>query len=99
MQRTCLKRGKSEVDDYLRAEGRKIAMVLKLQTNDSMWVSSHYSDLVEKYPEMYVAVRRKEVIGTSKDYDELFSELKRRFDNVDDITIEYITKKEVMLLH
>jgi hypothetical protein len=92
-------RGKTEVDDFLKNEGRKIAMVLQRQTGDSTWVSAHYSELVEKYPERYVAVHRRQVIGNSEDYEELRSELKRRFENVDDITIEFITTKRLKLLH
>jgi hypothetical protein len=86
--------------DFLRNEGPRIAMVLQRQTVDSTWVSAHFSELVKKYAEMYIAVRRRQVLGASPNYERLRSNLIKKFGKVeDDMTIEFITTKRLQLLH
>jgi len=87
-------------NDFLRNEGPRIAMTLQRQTVDSTWVSAHFSELVKRYAEMYIAVRRRQVLNASADYETLRSDLTKRFGKVeDDITIEFITTKRLQLLH
>lgn len=95
-----MQKSKSKVEDeFLKSEGPRIAMILQRQTVDSTWVSAHYSELVEKYPEMYVAIHRRQVIAASGEYEVLRSDLIKKFGNADNITVEFITTKRLKLLH
>ena len=40
--------------------------------DDSRWVNENYTELVQKYPDMWIAVLDKEVVIASKDLGEVF---------------------------
>ena len=67
-------------------------------TEDSKWMRSNLAELRAEFPDRYVAVRNKEVIMHDKDHMRLIRRLREDFDDIRDITIDYITDRPTKLL-
>lgn len=56
----------------------KIKIESKEFWDDKEWAFSHYSELMEKYPNQWVAIASKEVISAGSDLKKVREEARRR---------------------
>ena len=82
----------------MQKQGRQISMLLKRHTIDAEWVSMHYDELKEKYPDQYIAVLRRQVLDSDIDRENLLERLRSRFAEIDYITIDFISTKDLKLI-
>ena len=47
-------------------------------SNDGQWYSDHYDELLERYPDHWIAIYHQEVVAASTEAEEMFVELKRK---------------------
>jgi len=63
------------------------------------WIDKHYEVLRNKYPDQWVAVLNKRVVGNHKDIKKIIRKLKESFpQNYDHIAVEYISTKKIELI-
>lgn len=63
---------------------------------DFEWLNSHYSELQEKYPSMYVAVKDRKVIAYGREFGKVYDEARRKVG--EDFIIDYILSGEPFVL-
>ena len=63
--------------------------------NDGLWFSDHYNELLEEYPDHWVAIYHKEVVGTSPNPDELLADLNNRAIPINDVFFKFMSSVEV----
>ena len=68
---------------------------LKRFHEDGQFFYEHYDELLEKYPEHWIAVFYKEVVGTDTDYGRLLDDLKFRGFPLNRMSIDRVTAKKV----
>ncbi|MEM1544918.1 MAG: DUF5678 domain-containing protein [Candidatus Methanomethylicia archaeon] len=66
------------------------------EIKDFEWLNSHYSELQEKYPGMYVAVKDCKVIAYGKEFGKVYDEAKEKVGK--DFIIDYILSGEPFVL-
>jgi uncharacterized protein YecE (DUF72 family) len=62
------------------------------------WLQSHIKELKEKYGDEFVAVDNKKVIKANQDLNTLVSSLRKKYEHVDVIAIEFISKEDYLLV-
>ena len=66
---------------------------------DGQFFDAHYEELLEKYPEQWVAVFDEQVVGAGFDFDQLLDDLKARGLPLGRTVIEKVTaENEVWIL-
>ena len=68
---------------------------LKRFHEDGRFFDSHYNELLEKYPEHWIAVFYQEVVGTDTNFDSLLDDLKSRGFPLSRMIIKQVTAKKV----
>ena len=68
---------------------------LKRFTEDGHFFDTHYKELLEKYPEHWIAIFYKEVVGTDTDFDRLLVDLKSRGFPLSRMFIKQVTSRKV----
>ena len=68
---------------------------LKRFHEDGLFFYEHYDELLEKYPEHWIAVFYKEVVGTDTDYGRLLDDLKSRGFPLNRMSIDRVTARKV----
>ena len=67
--------------------------------DDSKWLAENYSALVRRYPDQFVAVFNKKVVGSHQDISELMKMLDRRLPSVSGfVSTEYMAKKKATVI-
>jgi hypothetical protein len=61
---------------------------------DTRWYNDHYEELLENYPDHWVAVYDQELVAASPDEDEMFAELKRKGVLATKAYITFLTTKD-----
>ena len=61
---------------------------------DWLFFEAHYYEFLERYPEHWVAVLDKRVVGTDPDFEHLLRSLKSRGVPLSKITVEKVTSKQ-----
>jgi hypothetical protein len=87
-------------------EDGKIAMVkqdlvkeLEAFEGNLKWIDEHYDALKNKYPDQWVAVFNKKVVGNNKNLKKIIRKLKESFpQNYDHVATEYISTKKIELI-
>ena len=54
----------------------------KRYTDDTRWLLENYTELVQKYPDMWIAIMDKEVVIASKDLGEVYRVGRQKEDEV-----------------
>lgn len=62
------------------------------------WFSEHYKDLEEKYADMMLAIKDKEVVSASPEIEELFNDLKSKNVGIDSVYITTIPPKGIAFI-
>ncbi|GEM_PF-1130081 len=73
---------------------------LRLQRfqRDIDYYKAHYDELLEQYAEQWVAIFQEKVLGASPDLEALLNDLKQRGFPVGSVLIEYLTRKDDILI-
>ncbi len=69
-------------------------MTIQQFHSDSEYFSTHYTELVEQYPEQWVAIYHKNVVGSSDDHYALLDTLQEKAVPLEDVVIEHVTRDE-----
>jgi len=93
-------------DDETRKEAVAIFMNKRCQyfaeklsefKKNSMWVSDEREKLRKKYPNTYIAVRKRRIIASDKSVSPLVTKV-RKLKNNEDIVIDFIGEQKIKLL-
>ena len=68
---------------------------LKRFHEDGQFFDTHYNRLLEMYPEQWIGVFQKEVVGTDTDFNSLLDDLKSRGFPLSRMIIKQVTAKKV----
>jgi hypothetical protein len=63
---------------------------------DTQYLEAHREELLERYPEQWVAVFNEEVVGASPDFDQLLDDLEGREFSVGKILVDYLTREDAV---
>ena len=78
---------------------QEVVKELEAFEGDLKWIDKHYNALKNQYPDQWVAVFNKRVVGTHKNLKNVIRKLKESFpENYDQIAIEYISTKKIELI-
>jgi hypothetical protein len=76
---------------------KTILKQLRSFSRSTSWITKNIQTLRSKYPDQYVAVYDRKVIGTNVDFDLLFKRLKGKY-NMSHVAIEFIPSEELILV-
>jgi hypothetical protein len=65
---------------------------------DTSYYEAHYQELLEEYPEQWVAIYDQQVVGVAKDLKRLVARLQRKGIPPGRAFVEYVTAKEDLLI-
>ncbi len=65
---------------------------------DTEYLESHWDELLETYPEQWVAIFNREVVAVAPDFDQLLADLKRKDVPIGKARIEHLTSEEDLLI-
>ena len=65
---------------------------------DSSYYEAHHQELLETYPEQWVAIYDQQVVGVAKDLKRLVARLQRAGIPTGRAFVEYVTAKEDLLI-
>ena len=71
---------------------------LERYTGDMVYFDEHRQELLEQYPERWVAVYDKRVVGAAKSLKRLISKLKKEGIPPGQVYREYVTKDDILLI-
>ena len=62
------------------------------------YYETHYQDLLDQYPEQWVAIYNQEVVGTSSDARELLMRLKQEGVPLNKALVKHLTREEEVFI-
>ncbi|HEY8885566.1 MAG TPA: DUF5678 domain-containing protein [Chloroflexota bacterium] len=65
---------------------------------DTDYLRTHWDDLLERYPEQWIAIYNREVVGVAPDFDRLLGELKKCGVPIGRARIEHMTRHDDVLI-
>ncbi len=65
---------------------------------DTDYLRTHWDDLLERYPEQWIAIYNREVVGAATDFDSLLAELKKTGVPIGRARIEHMTRDGDVLI-
>lgn len=67
--------------------------------DDSKWLAANYTALVKRYPDQFVAVFNKKVVGSHQDISELMKLVDRRLPRISGlVSTEYMTNEKAAVI-
>jgi hypothetical protein len=81
-------------NDVRRGHMTEVQAELQRFGRDTAYYEAHQKDLLEQYPEQWVAIYNEQVVGASPDADQLFAELKEKGISIGGAFFQYMTDKE-----
>lgn len=76
----------------------QIEQELERFRQDALYVDEHWQDLLERYPEQWIAVYHKQVVCASKDPKHLIGQLKRKGIPPSEVYHALLSTKEDLLI-
>ena len=67
---------------------------LELYHADALWFGAHYKELKSQYPDQWVAVYRKKVVGADEDAEFLISDLNSRNVPIENTYFSFMPSKD-----
>ena len=61
---------------------------------DALWFGEHYAELKSLYPDQWVGVRNKKVVGAHEDAELLMIELKSKGVSLDNMFFDFVSTKD-----
>lgn len=86
----------SSAEQLLRDQ--RLKMLMKEDAENIKWLYQNYEKLLKKYRNLYVAIRRQEIVDADRDVRLLIARLEQRFKETEDILVYYISAKKIKLL-
>jgi hypothetical protein len=77
---------------------KKLLIKDKESNENLIWIHNNINMLYDKHPNMYIAVKNKQVAFATKSISELVEKITSSNGEVDDFVIQYINKKKLSLL-
>ena len=65
---------------------------------DALYYEAHRQELLQKYPEHWVAILNEEVVGADTDFDQLLNQLEQKGVPGERVFIEHATEKDELLI-
>jgi len=62
--------------------------------SNKVWLDRQVKVLRERYPNMYVAVFKQQLVGSGPDFKKLMASMKKKYGNLDAILIEFISAED-----
>ena len=72
----------------------QVQVELERFKGDSSYYEAHHQELLEKYPEQWVAIYNEQVVGASPDYEQLLGDLEERGIPIERALFKQLTRKE-----
>jgi Family of unknown function (DUF5678) len=66
--------------------------------NDALYYEAHREELLQKYPEQWIAVLNEEIVGADADFDGLLQQLDKKGVPAERVFIEHATRKDELLI-
>ena len=63
-------------------------------THDSEYCEAHYHELLETYPERWIAIYKLEIVGVDADYKQLLNDLERQGLPLGQVLTRFLTNEE-----
>ena len=78
------------------SEERKadISSKLKEMNENTVWLNKEMPGLRKKYPNMFIAIFKKKLVGTDPDHKNLLLQMRKKFGNIDTVLIEFINGED-----
>ena len=61
---------------------------------DTEYFGAHYQELLDQYPEQWVAVYNQAVVGSNTDFDTLLDDLEEKAVPLESVLIEHLSREE-----
>jgi hypothetical protein len=71
---------------------------LKRFERDSDYLEAHYDELLDRYPEQWVAILDEKVVGTASELRQLLDELQGRDVPLERVLVEHLTRNDDILI-
>ena len=78
--------------------GMQVQQELERFRSDAEYYDQHREELLQRYPECWVAIYRHEVVGAAKNIKPLVKQLERRGIPPGDVFRKYVTDKDELLI-
>jgi hypothetical protein len=63
-----------------------------------IWMDKRLSELKTKYPNEFIAIYKKKLVGHNPDFKILIRDLKKNYKNIDNFIIEFITGEDYIFI-
>jgi hypothetical protein len=83
---------------HTQEELERVQQDLDRFTRDMLYFDQHREELLQQYPERWVAVYNQQVVGAAKDPKRLVRQLQRKGIPPGQVFREYLTEEEVLLI-
>ena len=67
---------------------------LKRFSRDTAYYEGHHEELLQKYPEQWVAIFNEKVVGASPDYEQLLTDLLGKHVPIEHALFKHLTREE-----
>jgi Family of unknown function (DUF5678) len=65
---------------------------------DTDYLRTHLKELLDRYPEQWIAIYNREVVGAATDFDSLLAELKKTGIPIGQALVEQMTRQDDQLI-
>lgn len=76
----------------------QVQQELERHRRDAEYFQAHRQELLERYPDHWVAVYNLEVVGAAKDHKRLIRQLQRKGTPASMAFVDYLTEKEDLFI-
>ena len=76
----------------------QLQLELERFKKDTTFYEAHYEELLQKYPDRWVAIYNEQVVGNAKDLNRLIAQLHKKRIPQGRAFVEYVTDKEDLLI-
>jgi hypothetical protein len=76
----------------------QVQVELQRFKKDTAYYEAHQDELLEKYPEQWVAIYNQKVVGASSDYEELLDYLQAKGYSVGHVLVQHLTRHDELLI-
>jgi len=63
-----------------------------------IWMEKRLPELKTKYPNEFVAIYKKKLVGHNPDFKTLIRDLKKKYEDIDNFIIEFITGEDYIFI-
>ena len=76
----------------------KVQTALQRFKRNTAYYEAHHAELLERYPEQWVAIDHQQVVGVAPDYEPLLDELQAKGFAVGEVLVEHLTRHDELLI-